>query len=171
MWNSSWNTKQQNSVLCISQHRLNQDYIYSKCVKYHMMYFSGICITCMPYRSLTDALMARDAGVTQPIQSSRGRQGQAPTALVTLQVNTGRQHRAKQPAHTHTYIQTYVVDLLTIHKNMTFYGKRPSYCIVDHVWTLTVSHIFIALTQASTPLAWPLNPALRLDLDHLSRHM
>lgn len=57
----------------------------------------------MPYRSLTDALMAREAGGTQPIQSSRGRQGHAPTALVTLQVNTGRQHRAKQPAHTHTH--------------------------------------------------------------------
>lgn len=57
----------------------------------------------MPYRSLTDALMAREAAGTQPIQSSRGRQGHAPTALVTLQVNTGRQHRAKQPAHTHTH--------------------------------------------------------------------
>lgn len=68
-------------------------------------------VTCMPYRSLTEALMAREAGGTQPIQSSRGRQGQAPTSLVTLQVNTGRQHRAKQPAHTHTLGQ------LTVHKN------------------------------------------------------
>lgn len=60
-----------------------------------VMLFSS---TFMPYRCLTDALMAREAGGTQPIQSSRGRQGQAPTALVTLQVKTGRQHRAKQPA-------------------------------------------------------------------------
>lgn len=56
--------------------------------------------TWMPYRCLTDARMANDAGGTQPMQSSRGRQGHAPTALVTLQVKTGRQHRAKQPAHT-----------------------------------------------------------------------
>lgn len=64
------------------------------------------CVTWMPYRSLTDALMAREAGGTQPIQSSRGRQGHAPTALVTLQVNTGRQHRAKQPTHTQTHKHT-----------------------------------------------------------------
>lgn len=57
----------------------------------------------MPYRSRTDALMAREAGGTQLIQSSRGRQGQAPAALVTLQVNTGRQQQAKQPAYMYTY--------------------------------------------------------------------
>lgn len=54
-------------------------------------------LTGMPYRCLTEALMAREAGGTQPMQSSRGRQGHAPAALVTLQVNTGRQQRAKQP--------------------------------------------------------------------------
>lgn len=63
--------------------------------------------TWMPYRCLTEALMAREAGGTQPMQSSSGRQGHAPTALVTLQVNSGRQHRAKQPAHT-----------ATVHKHM-----------------------------------------------------
>lgn len=77
---------------------LNQECNHPQDVK---CYLCGI--TGMPYRSLTDALMAREAGGTQPIQSSRGRQGQEPTALVTLQVNTGRQHRAKQPAHTHTH--------------------------------------------------------------------
>lgn len=46
--------------------------------------------------------MASEAGGTQPMQSSRGRHGHAPAALVTLQVNTGRQHRAKQPEHTRT---------------------------------------------------------------------
>lgn len=46
--------------------------------------------------------MASEAGGTQPMQSSRGRHGHAPAALVTLQVNTGRQHRAKQPEHTYT---------------------------------------------------------------------
>lgn len=35
---------------------------------------------------------------------------------------------------------------------------------------LTVSHVFIALTQASTPLTGLLKRALRLDPDHLLRH-
>lgn len=86
-----------------------------------MIYFSFVvfcCVTFMPYRSLTEALMAKEAGGTQPIQSSRGKQGHAPTALVTLQVNTGRQHRAKQPAHTK-------LGQVTVHKNMTV----DSFCL------------------------------------------
>lgn len=50
---------------------------------------------------------------------------------------------------------------------------KLSFCIVMQTGgfiELTVSHVFIALTQASTPLTSLLKRALRLDPDHLLRH-
>ena len=104
---------------------------------------------------------------------------------------TGKHREAAQGkaayTHTHTHTHTHGTDQLTGQitwqlivnvqhsaEIIRFTVNFMVFCITAywmvHVWTLTVSHVFIALTQASAPLTCLLSPAPRLDPDHLLSH-
>lgn len=103
-------------------------------------------------------------------------QRQAGTRSRRIGYLTGEQREAAQGKATcaHTIGQlTQLLLFFFIYSSLLDKVWNSSFCIVMQTGgftELTVSHVFIALTQASTPLTGLLKRALRLDLDHPLRH-